>query len=75
MATVRQPHPYNPTNKLTAAVVTSAFCEFSRVVVIHVAPTFYDPALWASLTPVLVFIVGWFTRDHPNLFANEEDPT
>lgn len=73
MPTVTQPHPYNPTNKLTAAAITSAFTELSRVVIIHTVPTYYDPALWAALSPMLVFAVGWFTRDYPNLFAKEED--
>lgn len=66
MATVIQPS-LNPTNKLTAAIVAAAFMSISRVVVKNLAPEWYDEQLWDALFPVVVFALGYFIKDAPNV--------
>lgn len=57
----------NPTNKLSAATIAVALVELSRFLVQHFAPGFYDAALWSALTPVVVFVVGYFVKDEANV--------
>ena len=64
---VKQPSAINPTRKLSAAVVAVAVMELLWVVLSNVAPSWADPSLKASLTPVVVFIVGYFVHDAPNV--------
>lgn len=56
----------NPTRKLSAAVLATAMLELARVVTIHFLPDFSDPNLWAALTPVVVFGVGYLVHDEAN---------
>lgn len=63
----------NPTNKLTAATIAAALVSFSGLVVRNLAPTWYDEAVWASLTPLLIFVVGWFVPDQPNVVVVMEE--
>lgn len=74
MNTVNQP-TLNPTNKLTAAVVATAFMELLRVVMTHALPDYYDDGLWSAMLPIVVFAVGWFVKDHPNsiIVPDEEE--
>lgn len=62
---VPQPN-MNPTRKLSAAVIATAGMELTRFLVQHFAPSFYDAALWAALTPIVVFAVGYFVKDTDN---------
>lgn len=62
---VPQPN-MNPTRKLSAAVIATAGMELARFLVQHFAPTFYDPALWSAMTPIVVFAVGYAVKDADN---------
>lgn len=74
METVSQPSN-NPTNKVTAqtlAVSASGFLfVFSGLVVRNVAPSWYDPEVWASaqalLTVFVGFAAGYIAKDKPNV--------
>lgn len=57
----------NPTNKLSAATISVALVELARFLVQHFAPEFYDAALWSALTPIVVFVVGYFVKDEANV--------
>lgn len=63
--TINQPSA-NPTNKLTAAVIGVAVIEVTRVLVANFAPGFDDQGMWTALSPVVVFLCGWFVPDAPN---------
>jgi hypothetical protein len=65
METVSQP-TYNPTNKLTAAVIGVALVEVTRTALSNFAPGWSDPGMWSALSPVVVFACGWFVKDRPN---------
>lgn len=62
---VTQPKP-NPTNKLSAAAVSAAVMELAKVIVQNIWPNFYDPALWAALTPLVILGVGYLVKDEDN---------
>lgn len=66
MATVSQPSA-NPTNKLTAATIVAAVMPLSGLIVKNLAPSWYDDAVWAGLTPVMVMLVGYIVKDAPNV--------
>lgn len=66
MATVSQPTP-NPTNKLTAAIIGSAVCELARVILANLAPGWAEPSLWVALSPIIIFLCGYFVKDAPNV--------
>lgn len=66
MATINQP-TINPTNKLTASVVAVAVIELARVLVHNFLPGFDDAGLWTALSPVAVFLVGYFIKDEANV--------
>ena len=57
----------NPTNKLSAAVIGAAVTEVSRALLGHFMPEFSEPALWTALSPIIVFLCGWFVPDAPNI--------
>lgn len=59
---VNQP-TLNPTRKLSAAVVAVAAMEVFWVILNNLAPTWADPSLKAALTPVVVFLAGYFIKD------------
>jgi predicted anti-sigma-YlaC factor YlaD len=56
----------NPTRKLSAAVIASAVLQVSGLIVRNLWPTYYDDAVWAALSPVVIFAVGYFVKDLPN---------
>ena len=64
--TVNQP-TLNPTRKLTAAVIAAAVTELTRVMLNQLAPGVFDPAFWTAMSPIIVFAVGWFVKDEPNV--------
>ncbi len=64
----------NPTNKLTAAVVSTAVIEVARTAAMNYLPGWSDPALWSALSPCVVFFVGWYVPDQPNIVVNMPDP-
>lgn len=70
--TISQPSA-NPTNKLTAAVVGVAVVEVARVALANFAPGWSDPAMWTALSPVIVFLCGWFVPDAPNIVVKVEE--
>lgn len=53
----------NPTRKLSAAVVAVALMEVFWVVLTNLFPSYADPSLKAALTPVVVFVAGYFIKD------------
>jgi hypothetical protein len=67
MATLVNQPGNNPTNKLSAAVVAAAVVEIVQAVVTIVFPDFDQPTLWTALTPVAVFLAGFFIRDDANV--------
>lgn len=70
--TVKQPS-YNPTNKLTAAVLGAAVVEIAQIALANLAPTWTTPALWNALTPVIILACGWFVPDRPNIMVVVEE--
>ena len=66
MNTVSQP-TINPTNKLTAATVGSALMSVTGLALKNLAPEWYDPEVLLSVTPLLIFVIGYFVRDKPNV--------
>jgi len=70
--TISQPSA-NPTNKLTAAVVGVAVVEVARTALANFAPGWSDPAMWTALSPIIVFMCGWFVPDAPNIVVHVED--
>lgn len=73
MANVVAQPSNNPTNKLTAAVVGAAVVEVFRALLNHYAPDFGQPELWTALSPVIVFLCGWFIPDAPNVVVVMSD--
>lgn len=66
MDKVTQPSA-NPTNKLTAAVWASMILGVGGLAVRNLAPSWYDPDVWVTLTPFAVFVAGWFVKDQANV--------
>ena len=66
MALINQP-TINPTNKLTASVVAIAVIELTRVLAHNFFPGFDDAGLWTALSPVAVFVIGYFIKDEANV--------
>ena len=79
MTTINQPTA-NPTNKLTASVIAVAVIELARVLVHNFWPGFDDAGLWTALSPVAVFVVGYFIKDEATVVlatpitSSEESP-
>lgn len=63
----------NPTNKLTAATVTSAFMGVLALALKNLAPEWYDPETMLALVPVASYLAGWLIRDKPNITVVVED--
>lgn len=63
---VNQPS-INPTRKLTAAVIATAGIEVTRIVAEQVFPGVFDGAFYAAISPIVVFGVGYFVKDEPNV--------
>lgn len=66
MKTVNQP-TRNPTRKLSAAVIGAAVMAVVGLAVKNLAPDWYDPTVIAALTPVVIFGLGYFVKDEPNV--------
>ena len=66
MDTVSQP-TINPTNKLTAATVGSAVISVIGLSLKNLAPEWYDPDVLLSVTPIVIFALGYIVRDNPNV--------
>ena len=68
--TINQPTA-NPTRKLSAATIALALVELLWVLLVNFAPGYADPNLKAALTPVVVFLVGYWVKDEPNVDLSE----
>ena len=73
MANIVNQPSVNPTNKLSAAVIGVAIVEVARALLGHFAPDFAQPELWTALSPVIVFLCGWFVPDAPNIVVITQD--
>lgn len=71
MDKVTQPS-LNPTVKLTAAVWASMILGVGGLAVRNLAPGWYDPDVWATLTPFAVFVAGWFVKDTANVVVVQQ---
>ncbi|MHA6641363.1 hypothetical protein [Mesorhizobium sp. A623] len=67
---INQPRP-NPTRKLSAAVIGAALMAVAGLIVKNAAPEWYDPEVFAALTPVVIFGLGYYVRDRPNIVVSE----
>ncbi len=65
-ALVNQPTA-KPSNKLTAATLGALAVSVVNMVVLNVWPEWHDPAVFTTLTPVLVGLLGYVVRDAPNV--------
>lgn len=65
MGAVRQPSA-RPTNKLTAAVLATAFTNIARVMLNHFYPGMFDGPFWAAMDPAAALLVGWVVKDEDN---------
>lgn len=79
MPVINQP-TINPTNKLTASVVAVAIIELARVLAHNFFPGFDDAGLWTALSPIAVFVAGYFIRDEATVVlavpvGQQETPT
>lgn len=63
----------NPTNKLTAATLAAAVMSISGLIVRNLAPEWYDVDVWTNALPIVIFAVGWFVPDKPNVLVVLED--
>lgn len=63
--TVEQPTA-NPTRKLSAAVIGAAIMAVVSVSLRNLAPEWYDPSVLATMTPIVIFAIGYFVKDAPN---------
>lgn len=68
MNTINQPSAM-PTNKLTAATIGAALVSVIGLVLQNVAPEWYDPEVMLAITPIIVFGLGYFRRDRPNVVS------
>ena len=39
----------------------------SGLIVRNLAPEWYDAEVWAAMTPIVVFALGYFVKDKPNV--------
>lgn len=65
MATVSQPG-LNPTNKLSAATVGAALVSVVGLLLKNLAPEWYDAEVLLTISPVVVFALGYVIKDRPN---------
>lgn len=70
--TINQP-TVNPTRKLTAATIVGAVIPVTGLLLRNLAPQWYDPDVMLGLTPILIFAVGWFVKDNPNVVVVVEE--
>jgi hypothetical protein len=67
--TVVQPTA-NPTRKLSGAVIGAAIMAVAGLGLRNLAPEWYDPTVLAAMTPVVIFAIGYFVKDAPNVEVN-----
>lgn len=73
MNTVKQPTAA-PTNKLTAATIGAALVAVGKAVAENYAPGWSDPDLWLNLSPIVVFLCGYFlVKDKPNVILDPDE--
>lgn len=63
--TVNQPSA-RPTNKVTAGTTGAAVMGLLYWALEAFAPDLPNGEMTASLTPVVVIVLGWFIKDRPN---------
>lgn len=68
--TIVQPSA-NPTRKLSAAVVGAAAMAVFGLILRNAAPEWYDPSVLAALTPIVIFALGYYVKDRPNVLVSE----
>lgn len=74
-STTNQPTS-NPTNKLTAATIAASIMGIVGLILRNMAPDWYDPAVLATMLPLVVYGTGWMIPDSPNIVVNiPEDKT
>lgn len=66
MDLINQPSS-QPTNKLTAATLAAALVPAIGLFVRNLFPEWYDPEVIVGMTPVMVFLIGYFVKDEPNI--------
>ena len=73
MDVVNQPSS-QPTNKLTAATLGAALVPALGLVIQNLWPSWYDPTVLMGLTPIVVYLLGYFIKDEPNITVVTEPP-
>lgn len=63
----------NPTRKLSSATVAAAAMAVLGLALKNLAPEWYEPSTLASVTPVVIYIAGWFISDAPNIVVVTQD--
>lgn len=66
MDTIHQPSS-QPTNKLTAATLAAAIVPAVGLFIRNLFPEWYDPEVIVGMTPIFVFLFGYFVKDEPNV--------
>ena len=64
--TIYQPSS-QPTNKLTAATLAAALVPATGLILRNVFPDWYDPDVMIGMTPIMVYLFGYFIKDEPNV--------
>lgn len=57
----------NPTVKLTSAIWAAMIMSVSAMAMRNLAPQWYDPDVWQTLSPFVVAAAGYFVHDAPNV--------
>lgn len=57
---------WKPTRKLSAATIGGAAVAVGGLALKNLAPNWFDPAVMLSVTPIVVFGVGYLTHDEDN---------
>jgi uncharacterized membrane protein len=73
MATVTQTS-YNPTNKLSAAIVAGAVVAIARALISSYLPAFDDESVWIAVTPLVIWGCGYFVKDEATVIVTPETP-
>lgn len=63
----------NPTRKLTAATIGAAAMSLSGLIIKNIWPGWYDPDAWLNLTPVVIFLIGYFTHDNATIVVTQDE--
>lgn len=72
MATINQP-TQNPTNKLSSAVLATAFVAVAKVVAGQLWPDVeLGDDVWIAVMPVVAYVAGFIIKDAPNVVVTQE---